>query len=206
MQTIFLHGLGQTADSWDNVLARLDASVSLVCPSLFPLLAGKKASYQNLYAAVSQLCDAREGKISLCGLSLGAVLALQYAIEHPQKVEKLVLIAGQCKSPRVMLAIQNLLFHLMPEKNFQGIGLSKRDFMSFMKSMAPLDMTAQIGTLSMPVLLLHGDADKANAKAAQTMAKLIPKSQLMTIPNAGHEVNRDNPGGLAEVLNAFLTA
>lgn len=206
MKTVFLHGLGQTASDWDAVMAGLSPAVSAVCPSLFPLIQGEKASYSSLYTAVSHVCDAQGEEIALCGLSLGAVLALQYAADHPERVKKLVLIAGQCRSPKVMLTLQNLLFHLMPERNFEGVGLSKRDFMCFMKSMEPINMTARLGMLSMPVLLLCGEADKPNAKASRMMAQAIPGARLLTIPHAGHEINRDNPEKLAEVLNAFLMA
>ena len=37
--------------------------------------------------------------ICLCGLSLGGVLALNYAIEHPEKIKGMVLIATQYKMP-----------------------------------------------------------------------------------------------------------
>ena len=39
--------------------------------------------------------DEIEEDICLCGLSLGGVLALNYAIEHPGKIKVLVLIARQ---------------------------------------------------------------------------------------------------------------
>lgn len=51
--------------------------------------------------------------------SLGAVLTLNYAIDHPDKVKALVLIAAQYKMPKKLLKVQNMLFHLMPNSAFQ---------------------------------------------------------------------------------------
>ena len=64
------------------------------------MLKGKAVTYKELYSAFSGECDRENEEIVLCGLSLGAVLALNYAIDHPDKVEAIVLIAAQYKMPR----------------------------------------------------------------------------------------------------------
>ena len=72
----------------------------LISLSFAEMLKGKKATYRELYAAFSEECDKEVEEIVLCGLSLGAVLALHYAIDHPDKVKALVLIAAQYKMPK----------------------------------------------------------------------------------------------------------
>ena len=109
MEYIYLHGLGQTAASWQPLLEQLPEKGT--CLDLVGLIKGKEATYSNLYAAVSQACDAADDPLVLCGLSLGAVLALNYAIDHPEKVKALVLIATQYKMPKALLALQNVMFH-----------------------------------------------------------------------------------------------
>ena len=63
-----------------------------------------------------------------------AVLALNYAIDHPDKVKALVLIAAQYKMPRKLLKVQNMLFHLMPNSAFKKMGFKKADFRSYFLS------------------------------------------------------------------------
>lgn len=82
------------------------------------MLEGKSATYKELYSSFSGECDKENKEIVLCGLSLGAVLALNYAIDHPDKVKALVLIAAQYKMPKKLLKVQNMLFHLMPNSAF----------------------------------------------------------------------------------------
>ena len=65
-------------------------------------------------------------KIDLCGLSLGGVLSLNYAIEYPHKINSLVLIAPQYKMPVNLLKVQNLLFRFMPKAAFQSTGFEKK--------------------------------------------------------------------------------
>ena len=110
MQQIFLHGLGQTGRSWSETVEKLQAAEDCLCPDLAEILRGNCATYQNLYEAVSEICDQSMESIDLCGLSLGGVLALHYAIEHPRKIHSLVLIAPQYKMPKTLLRIQNMFF------------------------------------------------------------------------------------------------
>ena len=80
MKQIYLHGLGQSPESWSKVIEQLEAVEHSMCPDLSKLVQGQDTTYQNLYAAFSAMCDAIEEDICLCGLSLGGVLALNYAI------------------------------------------------------------------------------------------------------------------------------
>ena len=91
MKYLYLHGLGQKPDSWNRVIKETKVSESSVKLSLAEMLEGKSATYKELYSAFSSECDKENGEIVLCGLSLGAVLALNYAIDHPDKVKALVL-------------------------------------------------------------------------------------------------------------------
>ena len=91
--------------------------------------------------------------LNLCGLSLGAVLALNYAIDFPQRVKSLILIAPQYDMPKFLLKVQNVLFKFMPESQFKDIGLTKKDFITLTNSMADMDFTSGLENVSCPVLV-----------------------------------------------------
>ena len=103
--TMLLHGLGQNSDSWKQVIDCLptEQKEELHTPDLFAL--SEEISYEGLYRGWEQNCQKLPGRLHLCGLSLGAVLALDYTIRHPQRVESLVLIAGQYRSPKFLLSV-----------------------------------------------------------------------------------------------------
>lgn len=204
MEYIYLHGLGQTASSWQPVLQARSLPGTSRCLDLVELLRGQEASYQNLYAAFSHQCQQTAGKVTLCGLSLGAVLALNYAIDHPEGVEALVLIAPQYKMPRALLAMQNVMFRFMPESSFRQTGFQKADFVSLCKTTGQLDFSQSVKTLCCPVLLVCGEQDSANKKASKALASILPNAELKEIPGAGHEVNTQAPAALAEVLQQFF--
>lgn len=128
MQSIFVHGLGQLSSSWLPVLSHLPANIPADCPDLTSLLACQEITYPGLYQAFSDYCDQQNSPLYLCGLSLGAVLSLNYTVEHPQKVKSLILIAPQYKMPRLLLSFQNVIFRLLPKRFFQTMSFRKKRF------------------------------------------------------------------------------
>ena len=203
MKYFYLHGLGQSADSWNKVTAATDVVDNSVCLDLAELVKGKAATYSTLYSAFSEMCDAENDGILLCGLSLGGVLALNYAIDNPQKVKALVLIAAQYKMPARLLKLQNALFHFMPQSMFQQTGFGKLDFIRLCSTMSELDFSDSLDQVSCPVLVVCGEKDKANKKASTELANILAQSQFKEIPEAGHEVNLESPEKLASILQEF---
>ena len=139
MKYLYLHGLGQNGDSWNKVTRSTEVLENSVCLDLAKMIKGKVATYSTLYSAFSEMCSEENEDIILCGLSLGGVLALNYAIDYPQKVKALVLIAAQYKMPARLLKLQNMLFRFMPQSMFQQTGFGKLDFISLCSTMAELD-------------------------------------------------------------------
>ena len=91
MKTILLHGLGQTSSSWKNTINTMGKSADILCPNLFDWFEDKEVCYQVLYLAFSEYCKQFSEPVNICGLSLGGILALQYGIENPDKINSLAL-------------------------------------------------------------------------------------------------------------------
>ena len=202
MNLLLLHGLGQGPGSWDGVLDALGPDPGAACPDLFGLCGGAP-DYPALYAAFEDYAGALPAPVLLCGLSLGAVLALDYAIRCPERVAGLVLVAPQYKMPRALLRLQNAVFRIMPERAFAQTGLGKRDILRLTASMMDLDLRDGLARVDCPALILVGERDSANRKAARELAGLLPRATVREVPGAGHEVNVAAPRELAEALRGF---
>ena len=202
MNLLLLHGLGQGPGSWDGVLDALGPDPGAACPDLFGLCGGAP-DYPALYAALEDYAGALPEPVLLCGLSLGAVLALDYAIRRPEKIAGLVLIAPQYKMPRALLRLQNAVFRMMPERAFAQTGMGKGDVLRLTASMMDLDFRNGLARVDCPALILVGEKDAANRKAARELAGLLPRATVREVPGAGHEVNVDAPRELAEALRGF---
>ena len=163
MNITFLHGLGQTPQSWEKTASYLPESVTADCIDLFHLCA--ETTYPALYQAFAQRCGT--APLHLCGLSLGAILALDFAVRHSGQVRSLTLIAPQYKMPRLLLGIQNLIFRFLPEKAFVETGLAKQDILRLTSSMTALDFRQKVQQVTCPTLIMYGEKDSANQKAAQ---------------------------------------
>lgn len=204
VKTILVHGLGQKAADWEKTKNCLkNGAEDVICPDLYALAESEKLDYEVLYGAFSSYCDHIEVPFRLCGLSLGAVLSLNYALDHPDKIESLVLIAPQYKMPRLLLALQNVLFCLMPKTVFNKMGLTKDAFIGICNSMSKLDFSKVLPWLACKTMVICGEKDHANLKAAREISMALPTAQLCLVPDAGHELNTDVPEKLAEILNKY---
>ena len=160
MKTIFLHGLGQTAQDWEEVI-RQTALSEVDCPELFSLSEGEITYFGIRNGLEKRYADITE-PFCICGLSLGALLALDYAIRHNEQVAALVLIGVQYKVPSLLIDFQNLIFRCMPNKTFDDMGMSKNDVIRLAHSMRSLDFRSGLKDIKCPVTILCGEKDKAN--------------------------------------------
>lgn len=203
MQCIFAHGLGQSPESWKELDGYLAGRIQANYPALFELKGNTALTYDKVYARFESYCAGQNGPLHLCGLSLGAVLVLHYAAEHPGKAASLCLIAPQYKMPERLLRMQDMLFHLLPKAAFAGTGLNKTEMLQLTGSMRKLDFTERLKNIACPTLVLCGEKDRANHKAAAALGKAVPGTVFQEIPGAGHEVNSDAPEALAQALLCF---
>ena len=202
-KTILIHGSGHKADSWRETVSYLDHREGVLCPELSAILNGREASFPNLRAAFAQYCAQTSGPVHLCGLSLGGILALDYALDHPENVKTLVLIGTPHRVPKVAFALQNVVFRLLPKSAFASMAFDKKATFTLGTSMKDLDFSGRLGELRCPTLILCGEKDGANLKSARFLAGHIPGAELRVIGNTGHVVNEENPKALAERLNEF---
>lgn len=207
MAYLFLHGLGQNSHAWNETIKLLNSNLEFDCPDLFQIKNGgvnaNPINYDNIYQSLEVSLKQYQEPVHLCGLSLGGILALNYTINHPDRVKSLVLIAAQYKIPKKLMMFQNLIFKLLPNRFFNSMGLAKKNVLELINSMMELNFEADLNKINCPVLILCGEKDRANQKAAVELNQKIESSKFMIIPNAGHEINREKPEILAELLKDY---
>lgn len=203
MKKILIHGSGHNATSWQETISYMVSNKDILCPDLSSILNGKKASYANLYASVAEYCNKLEGEIHLCGISLGGILALDYALDFPDKVKTLVLIGTPHKIPKLMFGIQNIIFKFLPKSFFHDMAFSKEDILILGNSMKELDFSNRVQKSKCPTLIICGKKDRANIKSANYFHENMKKAKLEILENTGHIVNEENPKTLAKKLDEF---
>jgi len=202
---ILVHGSGHKATSWNETISYMTNDEEIMCPDLSYILEGKEAGYENLYFSFVKYCNKIDGQIHLCGLSLGGILALNYALDFPQKVKTLVLIGTPHKIPKVAFGFQNLIFRLLPKSIFETMAFDKKGTFALGNTMKNLDFRGRMNNIKCPTLILCGKKDSANMKSAYYLSQNIKNAELKIIENTGHVVNEENPEILAKILTEYYS-
>lgn len=199
-KVVFLHGLGETCEVWDPVVKQL-AQTECEAPEV--LKVKSPMADWSLEGISNEIADTLTEPVHLVGLSLGAVIALQIAITHPDKV---VISAPQAKLPKLFMSLQCVLMRILPAKWVCPPQLSKAELFGVLDSLKYLDLTSWLPTLRMPVTVVCGSRDKANLPASRKIAGLIPGARFTVIPGVGHQWHVTHPQLFAEYLQCPGTA
>lgn len=170
-------------------------------------------------------------KAIICGLSMGGHVAIQVAIYAKERVERIILIGAICTNhfnlfERIVLPINRFSLRLMPMSwiawsisigmgNFNPeaklyvrkvVGsLNHNAFNRVWKAVTSMESRDGLSTITCPTLILIGDHDNMTLRQQQYIHKHIQGSHLVTIKNAHHGTNLDNPEQVESEMEKFLT-
>ena len=206
MINILVHGLGQDEKSWNEVKKQLNNNgINVETPNLFSIVQNYQVNYENMYRTFADYCNSFNEKINLVGLSLGGVLAIDYIIEFPEKINSITLIGTPYETPKAIFTIQNIIYKFIPKRIFEKRGCPKKDIISLLDSMKNLSIPDKAPNIKCNTLIICGEKEKdnINMKSAKQLNEVIQNSKFKIIENAGHEVNIDNPKELANTIYDF---
>jgi 3-oxoadipate enol-lactonase len=166
--------------------------------------------------------DELEPPFDLCGLSLGALVALRYAGEHSERVRRLVVCAGIAELPWHLRVLQFGIagvVRVLPSSRVRKrlvSGLPADHRPVALEEIAGIDARAASRTLrtaasfrlarlpTMPALVLCGERDRINLKLSRRLAEELPDARFEVVPAASHVANLDNPEAFNALLGDFL--
>lgn len=201
MKLIFLHGLGQSADSWQEVQELL-ADYPSEALDLFPT---GITSYQEAKESIYQHLSEETEPFVLIGLSLGAVLSLELSSYDLPNLQALVLSGCPLKlAGNIPFYIQLLIFKLLPKRVFEKQGADKSLLVGVSEELKTLDLREIAKNCPYPTLLICGSQDKPNLSSMKAIQELMPNSQFQIIPDGPHVLNRAKPKEFAAITRSFL--
>ena len=131
MKLVFLHGLGQSAESWKEVRNLLTDYPSEAI-ELFP---SGVSSYQKAKERVYQHLVQETEPFVLVGLSLGAALALELSSYDLPNLQGLVLSGCPLKlAGNILFKIQLMIFKLLPKSFFENGEQTKLLWSEFLRN------------------------------------------------------------------------
>jgi 3-oxoadipate enol-lactonase len=204
---IFLPGFGQMPTDWQDQVTALPTRWR----GYVPWLAGMKptdTSGFELNRAVGGVVTMMETqgikRAHVCGLSLGSVVALRLAAEHPELVDRLILASGQVTPRRSMMKLQLAVMRRTPEAKFLAQGMTKEKALEAFGALAALDLRADLAKVKAPTLVLTGEQDQPNRPAAKALAAGIRGARLEVIAGT-HALNTSAPEEFNAAVFGFLT-
>jgi 2-hydroxy-6-oxonona-2,4-dienedioate hydrolase len=230
---VFLHGLFGTPDHWSKIMLQLGDRYRLLAPQLPINHSGDRRrqgvqSIGELTNHIEQILEARGlDNFVLCGNSLGGLVAIDYALRHPNRVSGLVLAGsaglyersltnGVKPKPsrefirQVIADIfydDSMITDDLVEEWYKSI--QDRDYARFILriSRATRDrcVEEELSQLQMPTLIVWGREDVITPpEVAEQFRRRIQGAQLQYLERCGHAPNLEQPDAFASLLNQFL--
>jgi 3-oxoadipate enol-lactonase len=176
----------------------------------------------------------RANRASYMGLSLGGMTGLGLALQHPERIERLVCCAARADNPEPFVKSWDDRIALVNEEGTDGLvagtierwltpsfraehpeeeaklaaqirATSAEGYKGCAAALKTLNYLKDLGRLTVPTLYVAGAEDSAAPlPAMQAMADATPGGRLAIVPEAAHIANVNNPAGFAEALKGFL--
>ena len=170
-------------------------------------------------------------KAALIGLSAGSAIALDAALDYPDRVERIVL-AGPGPSgymPKTPLPFFADVFAALKARDYKKVSevllatsvfAAPPDSQPLVRQMVtendrlwtvprellqmPKSAVDRLESVKAPTLVLIGDKDEFQREAADLLASRIPGARLVVVPGGGHLLNLTSPKEFDAAIIGFL--
>jgi pimeloyl-ACP methyl ester carboxylesterase len=86
-----------------------------------------------------------------------------------------------------------------------GKGTTIEAALAGLRAMPAWDLSAKIGTLTMPTLVIGGDRDRSySLDEMSALSRAIPKAELCILPGCAHNAHLERPDLFNQVIATFL--
>jgi len=229
---VLLHGAGDQAAAWSLVAPKLLSGRTLVVPDL----AGHGDSapaegplpVETLLAGLGAVLDeaAPEEPVTIVGNSLGAWLATLWAREHPERVERIVLVNGgplkhvaegltlqpknRAEARKTVEALRDPGSIRVPDFVLDDVvrqaatGPIAR-LAAASEGMEKHVLEGRLGEVTVPVEIVWGASDRLMPLSyAERLRAGLPRARLTELPRCGHVPQQECPAAFAEALGKLL--
>ncbi|MBW9280806.1 alpha/beta hydrolase [Lactococcus laudensis] len=194
---ILLHGNGQSAKYFKPQMDLPFDTIAIDSRNHGKSSSSQQLNFEMMAQDVLEVMDQLKiQKADILGFSDGANLAMVFAKDHPDRVNKLVLNSGNLSLSdmhffsRLTSILQNIFFNTpVSELLIKDVGVT----------------TADLNKFKMPVLVIAGQYDLIKLSSSRKIAEAC-HGQFIEIPDAFHKVSQSRPKTFNEVVTKFLQA
>jgi pimeloyl-ACP methyl ester carboxylesterase len=231
---VLLHGAFASIELWGPFLETLAADRQVIAVELqghgHTADIERPFSYEAFADDVAGLMDHLGiAQADVVGYSMGANTGLRLAMQHPEKVRKLVAISGNYRTdgyyPELNAMIKTLAPEMFagtpPEEAYKRNAPNPDGFPALVEKIKALEANTfawpekEVSAIAAPVLLIYADSDASRPEHMVELFRLLgggvpgdltglPKSQLAIIPGATHVSLVDKSALWLPMVEAFL--
>jgi poly(3-hydroxyoctanoate) depolymerase len=192
---VFFPGAGGRVENLRPIGERLARRrTTILCE--YPGLGGAPANpaLRTMADLQAHLLGSLPEQFDLVTMSMGGVLALRIALEHPERIRKLVLMATSGGVDMRALGAIEWRDHLRQRPDMPAWFIDDRT-----------DVTPQLGGIHHDTLLIYGDDDLiAPASVGELLQRHLPRARLEIVAGGTHDLEIDFPDLIASFIEAHL--
>ena len=153
-------------------------------------------------------------KAAIVGWSDGAILGLDIAMHHPERVTKLFAFAANSDPSGVADISKSQVFNAYIDrasKEYETLSATPKEYQAFLDQISkmwasqPNWTAADLGKITLPVWIVDADHDEAiKRENTEFMAKSIPNAGLLLMPEVSHFAFLQDPQQFNGALMHFL--
>ncbi|MBK9697707.1 MAG: alpha/beta hydrolase [Propionibacteriaceae bacterium] len=204
---VLLHGAGMMPTMWQSQVEALGAERRAIAPWVAGLRPGRRFEL-SLRTASAEVIGTLDGsgyaKAALVAHQLGAMVALQAAADHPERIDRLVVSGATLLPGKLALRLQKAAIRVMPAARLAQTGATKDDLVKALDVMAEADFSQRLGEIVPPTLVIVGQGDAAGQASAKLLVAGLPNARLEIVPNSGANPSLENPQAYNALLIDFL--
>lgn len=217
---ILLHGGLGNADYWENQIPVLSKQYQVIAVDSRghgrSTFSEQRISFALMASDVVALMDYLSiEKTHILGWSDGGIIGLDLAINHPDRLNKVIVYGANYGPSGVRTDIgESKKFNDYIEKateDYQTLSPDPTRWDTFMENIGQMwasepNLTAeQLGSITVPILILDGDNDEViYTEHTKEMASLIPTAELTLVPGTGHFAPWEKPEEFNTIVLTFL--
>ncbi|MBP7600855.1 MAG: alpha/beta fold hydrolase, partial [Thermoflexales bacterium] len=215
---VFIHGFGGKASQWRNQLLAFSDTARVIAPDLRGH--GQSDAPHSAYTVAEHVADLDAaltllgvtGRFVLLGHSFGGAIVTEYALAHPERVEKLVLLAtaGEFKLTGPAKALLQL-----PLPVLSAIHRAYAYRAMFARPHAISDMYrnavsvwqgwSAFRSLQTPTLVIRGNRDNVfEPRYFTDVARTIPGAEEVDVGASGHMVMLERTAAVNRAIERFV--
>ena len=234
---LLVHGALVTQLMWKHQIKFLENDFKVITCNLAehgnsPAMPGTYTVEKLAYELLRLADFLKIGSTTICGHSLGGMVAQFFSYQHPRRVKRLILAEtafGTRNSfyEKLMTGFSELLLRFMTKRQIITLSAksygsleeetrayltdemsqyAKKQILRVMSAALNYRGQAYLRQINVPTLIMVGEDNHTTHRQARQMNEVIPNAKLAFIPRANHLLNLDNPGDFNRSLKAFISS